>query len=919
MTKEGITKELESFQKAGLGGVELTPIFGVIGEEAKFVDFLSQEWMDLFVFSLEESERLGLQVDLATGTGWPFGGPWVEKEHSPKYLAHRVFSVKEGEKLIEKVELIQEPIFRRVGNAAIDYYEYSEKTGKRITQVTEEEVTNQKIDITLDDIIDPIETNPNLQKMAFDQIRFEESLPLISLIAYNDSGEIQDLTSRVNKSGQLDWVAPAGTWKLYAIFQGYHGKMVERAAPGGEGNVIDHFSHEAINDYLDFFDKAFKGNEISSLRAFFNDSYEVDDAKGQSNWTPKLLSYFKENRGYDLTDYLPALLDEEYQDQETRNRVISDYRQTFNDLILETFTKDWAKWAHENNATVRNQSHGSPGNILDLYAASDIPEAEGTQPLRIKFASSAAHVSGKKLAASEAATWLNEHFLSGLSDLKQNIDNYLVNGVNHVVYHGTAYSPDEDVWPGRLFYAAIHMNDRNPMWKHAATLNQYISRTQSVLQSGKPDNDVLLYFPAFDVYGAPHSELLAHFDGHGSDVDDSNFGKLANQLIDDGYELDFISDDQILNLTFSGSINSSGNHYQAIVIPETQFMPLATLEKLKKLAAKGANIVFENNFPHDLPGIYDLEKRQEQLARLTNDKSSWSKVSISSDVSSALDNLQVRSENIRNHGLQFIRREINQEAYYFVTNYSSENFEGWLNLAGPANEIVIMDPMTGQAGLGSIRKSKNGTEVYTKIAIGEGIIFRLSNQKNGIPAWHYYATGNESIEFNKPWLITFKEGGPTLPQQIKTDHPIYWTEAEGIDYDHFSGIATYTTTFKKPKAKADAWVLELGDVGETASIRINGQLFSTLVGPEYTCIIPSSLLKKKNTLEIEVANKMANRIIHLDQNNVFWKRFYNTNFPPRLRENFGPMRIFSAAKWDFLPSGLAGPVTIKSLYHSTPK
>ncbi|MCB9247540.1 MAG: hypothetical protein H6613_02915 [Ignavibacteriales bacterium] len=39
----------------------------------------------------------------------------------------------------------------------------------------------------------------------------------------------------------LNWTAPKGKWKLYAIFQGWHGKMVERAGKGGEGNVIDHF------------------------------------------------------------------------------------------------------------------------------------------------------------------------------------------------------------------------------------------------------------------------------------------------------------------------------------------------------------------------------------------------------------------------------------------------------------------------------------------------------------------------------------------------------------------------------------------------------------------------------------------------------------------------------------------------------
>src|SRR4029434_8570638 len=122
------------------------------------------------------------------------------------------------------------------------------------------------------------------------------------------SGESLDLTGKVGQDGRLDWVAPAGEWTLYAIFQGWHGKMVERAAPGGEGNVVDHFSAAALENYLSKFDQAFAGRDIKELRAFFNDSYEVNDADGESNWTPKLFAEFERRRGYDLRRRLPALL-----------------------------------------------------------------------------------------------------------------------------------------------------------------------------------------------------------------------------------------------------------------------------------------------------------------------------------------------------------------------------------------------------------------------------------------------------------------------------------------------------------------------------------------------------------------------------------------------------------------------------------
>ena len=70
---------------------------------------------------------------------------------------------------------------------------------------------------------------------------------------------------------------------------------------------------------------------------------------------------------------------------------------------------------------IRNQAHGSPANILDLYAVSDVPEIEGRDLVSIKAAPSVAHTEGKKLSSSESATWLNEHFQSNLGDVRKRL------------------------------------------------------------------------------------------------------------------------------------------------------------------------------------------------------------------------------------------------------------------------------------------------------------------------------------------------------------------------------------------------------------------------------------------------------------------------------------------------------------------
>jgi hypothetical protein len=54
---------------------------------------------------------------------------------------------------------------------------------------------------------------------------------------------------------------------------------------------------------------------------------------------------------------------------------------------------------------------------------------------------------------------------------------------------------------------------------------------------------------------------------------------------------------------------------------------------------------------------------------------------------------------------------------------------------------------------------------------------------------------------------------------------------------------------------------------------------------------------------------MMNRIADLDRRKVFWKKFYNVNFPARLAEN-RKNGLFDAASMPVRSSGLLGPVRL---------
>lgn len=959
VNKADLTENMEQYKSVGLGGLELTPIYGVKGYEAKFIPYLSPAWMDMLQHTLKESGRLGLGLDMATGTGWPFGGgPLIDGAYACKDFVYKTWSLRGGETLQDTVQYIQEPLVHSDGG----------------------------VKVGIDELVEPVYANKDLQRLALFQVRWVRALPLQALMAYSSDGKVVDLTGKVDAAGRLKWTAPSGSggWTLYGVFQGWHGKMVERAAPGGEGNVIDHFSRAALMRYLSRFDSAFAGRSLQGLRAFFNDSYEVDDARGQSNWTPGFWEIFRGRRGYDLREHLPELLGEtmrgmgghggpvtgggpgvepggkmlpgagghggpEMGVDERANRVLCDYRETISELLLDEFTRGWGDWAHGKGAVIRNQAHGSPANILDLYAASDIPETEGTDILRYKFATSAAHVMGKPLASAEAVTWLSEHFLSSLADVKKALDLYWLGGVNHIFYHGTAYTPARDPWPGWLFYAAVHFTPNDPCWQDFATLNEYVARCQSFLQRGAADNDVLLYCPVYDSWMEPGRELLKHFDKMEANFEGTGFAACATEMVKGGWAFDYISDRQVRML--DGGIRApGGGHYRTVVLPDCRYISLGAFKKLMELAEGGAQILIYKAMPGDVPGWEAWAARRDTL-RGWMERLSFSPVAgglqraavgkgafiKGDDLGALLRYAGIRREVMADDSLDVVRRLDGSGHCYFIVNRSSKPWQGWTVLADSMKDAFLFDPMRGVSGRARVRGSH---ELYLQMMPGESVIVQAYDRgavSEDDPVagkgmlFPYYQTMGDALALGGEWGVEFVKGGPVLPSSSKMRTLGSWTKL-GEDAARFSGTVKYTLRFGRrvlPEG-ADAWMLDLGKVGRTARVVLNGHALGTLIGPYYKLIVPAAFVAgagrraagaarmmgavramgDSNVLEVMVSNGMVNRIEDMDRRGVVWKKFYNYNFPAHVREDRGADGLFSAAGWKPEESGLLGPVRL---------
>ena len=898
----GITQNLEAYRKAGIGGVEITPIYGIQGQENRHIEFLTPAWMNILGHTLGEAKRLDMGVDLANATGWPFGGPWVKDEDASRSVYLKRYRMAAGERLTEPVMYQRETWVRTANN--------------KLPRVSE--------------LKQPVYANPNLQALALDQIQFAGKLPLETLMGYGPNGAVIDLTSYVKADGKLDWTPDTGIWELYAIFSGLHGKMVERAAPGGEGYAIDHFSQRAARAYFKKFDTAFAGKDLSYLRGFFNDSYEVDDARGQANWTWNFFEAFKQSRGYDLRNHLPNLYG--MGDTTVQQRVLFDYRSVIDEMILHNFTEEWKRWGQQQGKILRNQSHGSPANTLDLYAVVDIPETEGTEPMRFRFASSASHVTGKRLVSAEAATWLDEHFLSSLGDVKKAIDKYFLGGVNHIVYHGTAYSPKDAPWPGWLFYAAVHFQPVNPQWQDFSALNNYVTRVQSFLQQGRPDNDVLVYYPITDRYSTRGGPLLQHFDGMERNFTGTPFEKVSEWMYEHGYRFDFFSERQLQQFRYAdGRIRTGGNDYNTILIPSVQLMDIPTLEALMRLSEAGASVMVYGNMPTDVPGLHQFKERRTRFDAILSalsftEKTGWMEAKygkgrwvVSSDMSALMQAAGLKAAPFEASGLGSISRIIDGKPVHFVVNRSDKSFDGWIALpTAPGTSWLFFDPMTGNITVPATRKDVNGN-ISIRIALDPYASIIIREIKETKATAHKYDDPQAvTIPLNGQWNIRFTEGGPELPKDQSMEGPQYWTSLEGSALSNFSGKAVYMTRFKLKDLSPRGWTLDLGKLSATASVRINGKDLGSLVGPTFKLDIPANLLRAENELEVTVSSLMANRIADMDRKGIPWKIFYNINMSARRKENL-KNGVFDAGAWAPLPSGLAGPVELKGHFPNVKK
>ena len=587
-TKEGITADLESMKKVGIGGMIHMDVD--VGVPRGKVPFMSETWKENFRHAVLECERLGLEFTTITGPGWTgTGGPWVKAAQSMQHLLPVSVDTK-GPATFNEILPIPQP---RVSG----YHEAQTPEMRESLAAFHEDVAVYAFP-RCDPVVENIDEkalfvrNP-YTSMAGVRTHFPSpaNFPEPDKSQVIDPGKIIDLTSRLQPDGRLQWEVPPGDWTILRMARRSTGANTRPAPAAGLGFESNKFDQRALEAHFEaYFDPLLKSigprplDRMTGFTGLDADSWEM----GAQNWTPGFREEFKTRRGYDPWPYFPAYSGRVVGSREMTERFLWDVRLTCQELLLENHIAHMKKLCHARGLKLTIEPYDmTPASDLDLGSFADIPQGEFwlntfNSSWSCIEAASIGHIMGKPIVAAEAFTAVGTDWTEKPWTLKNQGDWAFAAGINRFVIVCFSHQPWLDRAPGMTFAGyGLHWERTQTFWPLLGGYHQYLARCSNLLQQGVTVSDVLYLTPE----GAPHV-----FRAPDSALDDA-----ASVLPDKkGYGFDGCSPKILMAraevkdglITFPG-----GSSYRLMVLPQVETMTPALLAKIRDLVKAGATVV----------------------------------------------------------------------------------------------------------------------------------------------------------------------------------------------------------------------------------------------------------------------------------------------------------------------------------------
>ena len=725
VTKPELAREIRAMKSAGIGGFEIQPVYPLALDDASHgiqnLPYLSNGFLDALRFAAETGRREGMRIDLTLTSGWPYGGAYLPVSQAAGML-----------------RVVRVPISDKQPSIAVP----SLSEGEKFLAVFQADGEGT-----------------HSQSSAMKQ------LPI----------EIED--------GRLRLVNPSQVPSVAIFFIASRtGQQVKRPAVGASGFVLDHYDRSAIEDHLHTVaDKLMQAFGTHPPYAVFSDSLEVYG----SNWTGDFLNQFRKRRGYDLTPYLPALVNDI---GPSTQAIRHDWGETLTELADENYLEPIQAWATAHGTRFRAQNYGIPPVTLSSNSLVDLPEGENfrwREFSETRWASSASHLYQRPVTSAEVWTWLHSPaFRATPLDMKAEADLDFLNGINQLIGHGWPYSPPSAGDPGWNFYAAGALNDHNPWWFVMPEIARYLQRVSFVLRQGKPDNEVAIFLPTDDAWANFTPDARPSV----SEQMKSMLGPtLIPQVLDAGLDFDFID---------ASAIDKVGIPYKVLILPGVHRLPVSTYQKIQSYVQHGGIVLATRSLPSKAPGLLKQQVDSLEIHTISRDlfqntASRAQYIASESQLSSALQKLVVPDVSIapQTHDIGFVHRKLPGKDIYFLVNTSNQErtFDATFSVAG--NHAEWWNPDSGM-----IAPAANGNRLQISLQPYESRILSFSSG-TGYPSHKidklHALSGSVSLSHN--WKVEFT----SLHRSVKYDQLHSWTE--DTDTRYYSGVANHAFCLFHPE------------------------------------------------------------------------------------------------------------------------
>jgi hypothetical protein len=556
------------------------------------VDFLSEEWQDLFGYAVKECERLGIFITLGTGPGWcGSGGPWVEGAQSMQHLVYSTTEVQGGgtqtiqlpepearrpffgpwtvssvqdkwENFYEDVAVLAFPSgSSHIGDSRTPGQAYRENNMKEI----DEKALYYRRPYSSADSVRPF------LSMSYEAQPGDKPV---------EKSQIIDLTDKLQADGSLSWAVPEGQWTVMRFGSRNNGAVSRPAPQPGLGFEADKFDTLAMKSHLDnFTGKLFqhigftKANPKGGLQMLHIDSWEM----GAQNWNARFREEFTKRRGYDPLPYYPLYAGVMVQNREESERFLWDLRQTAQELVVENHSGYVMKYAKRYGLGVSVEPYDmTPLADMELAASCDMPMCEFwslggyNTSYGVAEGTSVSHLLGQPVVPAESFTAVDNWKQHPCSMKNQGEWAYAA-GINRFVYHTFQHqSLPDDLRPGMTMGPyGVHWDRNQTWWPMSGAYHRYVARCQYMLQQGRTVADILYLAPetAPFVFRAPESAY-----------------EYENPMLPDrkGYNFDACPPSMLHKAAVKNNriVFPSGATYRILVLPDFKTMTPELLEKI---------------------------------------------------------------------------------------------------------------------------------------------------------------------------------------------------------------------------------------------------------------------------------------------------------------------------------------------------